>query len=603
MANPRIEVEFIAKVDGLAAGVNSATGQLNQLGKSVDATSPKFDKLGDATRNYNAVGVNFARFIQDLPFGIIGVGNNITALAESFDQASNKGQSISQVLGGIFSAGNLVTLGVSALVTAWTFYSQNAEETIDLNEEVTKTFKELGDTVEDTADKLGTLKFVNDIIRAQEDEVRKLNKNFSIFSITAEEAVNITTDAFAKLNKTQLTGIKSTLSELANDQLKVVGNALDLTRKEAIKFVDGLKGNTAAFEALDPKVRDAVSAYNQLSSQVNTAGQQLEFYNDKQEKIDFRKEALDRYSKSWDDYNLAQETAANLTNKLTSSTKDYEKNIRAVLTAIPDKPIRIETDDEGLQALNDKLYETQMAAYNAELELMKTSDAAFQFSDNLNKIENKEIKINTNVQGIKQEVADVLPFLEQLETALNPKKFTDFEQRVSDFAFTVRDLLQNNLTDAFIDLGYTIGEALATGGNVIQAVGQSVLKSFGRFLGQFGEQLIAYGVATIAFGKASIGLSNPFTAIPSGGLAIAAGVALTAISGIIGSLGKKGMGGGGGGGSSVGSSGVGGGSSFVGGGAQGGMFAANRDLNGELVVRGQDLVYVFGQANNRINKG
>ena len=28
-----------------------------------------------------------------------------------------------------------------------------------------------------------------------------------------------------------------------------------------------------------------------------------------------------------------------------------------------------------------------------------------------------------------------------------------------------------------------------------------------------------------------------------------------------------------------------------------------KDLNGELVVRGQDLVYVFGQANNRINKG
>ena len=27
------------------------------------------------------------------------------------------------------------------------------------------------------------------------------------------------------------------------------------------------------------------------------------------------------------------------------------------------------------------------------------------------------------------------------------------------------------------------------------------------------------------------------------------------------------------------------------------------NLNGELIVRGQDLVYVFGQANNRINKG
>ena len=61
--------------------------------------------------------------------------------------------------------------------------------------------------------------------------------------------------------------------------------------------------------------------------------------------------------------------------------------------------------------------------------------------------------------------------------------------------------------------------------------------------------------------------------------------------------------GGGGGGSSVGGSGVGGGSSFTGGGAQGGLFEQNRDVSGEFVVKGQDLVYVLGQANNRINKG
>jgi hypothetical protein len=65
---------------------------------------------------------------------------------------------------------------------------------------------------------------------------------------------------------------------------------------------------------------------------------------------------------------------------------------------------------------------------------------------------------------------------------------------------------------------------------------------------------------------------------------------------------KGGGGGGGGGGSSVGGSGVGGGSSFTGG-AQGGLFEQNRDVSGEFVVKGNDLVYVLGQANNKINKG
>jgi hypothetical protein len=50
-------------------------------------------------------------------------------------------------------------------------------------------------------------------------------------------------------------------------------------------------------------------------------------------------------------------------------------------------------------------------------------------------------------------------------------------------------------------------------------------------------------------------------------------------------------------------SGAGAGSAFTGGGAQGGLFQQNRDVSGEFVVKGQDLVYVLGQANNRINKG
>ena len=555
MANPRIEVEIVAKVEGLAAGINTATGQLDKLGKSAEGTSPKIGKLSDATRNYNAVGVNFARLIQDAPFGIIGVGNNITALAESFDQARNQGQSFTQILGGIFSAGNLLTLGVSAAVTAWTLYSQNTEKVVDINEKVSESYKELEEQIDQTVNVLSTLKFVNDIIVQQQDEVRKLNKDFNIFTITAEDAAKITTDAFAKLNKTQLTGIKSTLSELADDNLKVLGNSLNLTRKEAIKFAESFNGNTAGFEALSPKIRDAVSGYKSFSQEVKLAGEQLSFYDDKEEKVDFRKEALDKYSKAWDEYNLRLEESTILTDRVKQENEELSKKLEKVNKAffdLPTKPI--------------------------------------------------EVKIKTEGIDLEQDIPDQLPFADQLIQALNPKRFSEFEERTAEFATNIRDLLQNNVTSAFIDLGYTIGETLAAGGNIFKAVGQSVLKSFARFLGQFGEQLIAYGVAATAFGKVSLALATPGGALIAAPLAIAAGIALTAIAGAIGGLGKKGPGGGGGGGS-VGSSGVGGGSSFVGAGAQGGMFAANKDLNGELVVRGQDLVYVFGQANNRINKG
>jgi hypothetical protein len=188
--------------------------------------------------------------------------------------------------------------------------------------------------------------------------------------------------------------------------------------------------------------------------------------------------------------------------------------------------------------------------------------------------------------------------MESLEKELNDRIPT-IEERLTTFGSNVDDIIRNNVTSAFIDLGYTIGEALASGANVIQAIGESLLNSMGKFLGQLGEQLIAFGVAGLAFGKVSLGLTNPFTAIKSAPLAIAAGVALTAISGAIGSIGKRGLGGGG----SFSTSGVSGGTTFSGQGATGLQFDRSLQLSGEFRVKGQDLVYVFNEASTKNQRG
>ena len=96
LKNPKIEVEIGANVAGLTAGVNTATGQLDKLGKAAQATAPQVDRLAKATSSYNSVGIDFARIIQDAPFGIIGVGNNITQLAGSFQNLGKAGDTLEQ---------------------------------------------------------------------------------------------------------------------------------------------------------------------------------------------------------------------------------------------------------------------------------------------------------------------------------------------------------------------------------------------------------------------------------------------------------------------------------------------------------------------------
>jgi len=182
---------------------------------------------------------------------------------------------------------------------------------------------------------------------------------------------------------------------------------------------------------------------------------------------------------------------------------------------------------------------------------------------------------------------------------IDDSKLTAFVLRLSEFNSQVAGIIETGAQQTLGDFAFAIGDALASGGNVIKAGGAALLGGLAGILNQLGQLAIATGLAVEGIKKALQTL-NP-------AVAIGAGVALIALAGFVSNKakslgGSKGGGGGGGGGSSVGSSGVGGGSSFTGG-AQGGMFAQNRDVSGEFVVRGTDLVYVLGQANNKINKG
>jgi hypothetical protein len=668
MSNPRIEVDVVANVAGVASGVKTATSQLDQLGNAAQSTAPKFEQLGKATSRYNAIGIDFARVIQDAPFGIIGVGNNITQLAQSFSGLGKAGDSLSSRLqlafGQIFSSGNLLVLAVSAITTVWTLYEQGAFK----SEEATKSLREKLDEFKESLD--GVKKATLEGQIAAQKEI----SNYKLLQIQAEntnisiekrlEAVNELRkqypDYLKNLSDEQILAGKvgEAYNKLTNDILalakakafsaqidKNTSDSLTLLLQEEERGIQILQ-KRAELQALVAQkgrgeqggqfvsgqdvglagqIRDIISEIDSLTKETITSSKErvrlaeqnfkleaqivgfssqgANFAKQTGKEIDANTDKLKKYSQGWDEYNLQQESANFLANKYSVTQKDLEKNIRGVLTAIPKEPVRIISDDEALQAYNDELLKTQKAAYQVSLELMRGSDSAFKFSDNLDKISGKNVKIKLDVEGFGDEQVGPTPFQNFLDSvALQLDRLPELEQRVADFAKTINELIATNVTDAFIDLGYTIGETLASGGNVLKAIGGSLLKSFARFLGQFGEQLIAYGVAAGAFGKLSVALATPGAAIIAAPLAIAAGVALTAIAGVIGGLGKKGMGGGGGGGGG-GSAGAGGGSQFTGLGAQGGLFAQNRDLNGELVVRGQDLVYVFGQANNRINKG
>jgi hypothetical protein len=113
--------------------INEMT-RLNALGRqvsqSVGATSQSFKGATQNIGSANGVAIEFSRIIQDAPFGIIGIGNNLQQLTANFAQTSKAaggaGAAIKASLGALISPANLLVLGISAVTAAFTAYQMGA---------------------------------------------------------------------------------------------------------------------------------------------------------------------------------------------------------------------------------------------------------------------------------------------------------------------------------------------------------------------------------------------------------------------------------------------------------------------------------------------
>lgn len=152
-----------------------------------------------------------------------------------------------------------------------------------------------------------------------------------------------------------------------------------------------------------------------------------------------------------------------------------------------------------------------------------------------------------------QEAMTIRPMVseEQLLWAAN---LIAMQTALEEFNQSASDIINGSIADTFIGLGQVIGDALANGGNVIQAAGSVLLSGVASMLGQLGELAIAAGVALLGI-QTALKTLNPW-------VAIAAGVALVALASVVGSKAQaigsgsgvstlSGSGSGGGGGSST----------------------------------------------------
>jgi hypothetical protein len=589
MANPRIEVEIGAKISEFDKKFKEVDNRLDQSGKEFS----KFEKISSgalaslgaafsvgAVLSFGKAVIDTTANFQKMEAVLTNTLGSQSAAKVAMDQivefASKTPFQVDELTSAFVKLANrgfkptiseMTSLGDLASSTGKSF-DQLAEATLDAMTGEFERLKEFGIRAKAEGDNVAfTFKGVTTEVEKTDTAIQEylislgeaegVSGSMAAISETVGGKISNLGDNFTQLQLVignSSSGLVSGVLDLANALTERLVSALGSVNtvaeftgengfitfgKQLLALVNPIYANQLEGQAMAIKAVQKASV--EASEGVGQLGDAVEEISPEE-----RAKEFDLYTKSWDKFNkvvLAGNPEVNTANFLlerqSKLVKDVDSNFMALAESIA-KPISPGLDLDNLLA------------------------------------------------GIT-----IAPEIADIDTS----SLTTFVLRLKEFNDQVSEVIEGGAQQTIGDFAFAIGDALGSGGNVLKAAGAALLGGLAGILNQLGQLAIGTGLA-IAGIKKALQTLNPVAAI-------AGGIALIALAGFVSSKAKSlgGGGAGGGGGAAVGGSGVGGGSSFTGGGAQGGLFEQNRDVSGEFVVKGQDLVYVLGQANNRINKG
>lgn len=529
-------VKIGADTGDLDKKIDAATNKLNNFKKVSDSVGSSIKNFSVQAANGGNALTQISRIAQDAPFGFIAIGNNITAAGESIGHLVAQTGSLKgafSAIGTSLAGPGGVLFALSLVTTGLTIMSQKGLTVQDVFDKLSGTFnqtrRDLQELTAETAkDSQAQISSVGAYVAAAKNinlsmsdrliAVRKLQDEYPAYfgNLTKEQILNgnvattVKEVTAALIAKAKAAAFTDRIVKLAEDEEKIQSGI----NNEILRLSKLFKlSNNEAFE-FSRLINETIKGQRELGDVVSKNGSKESKFNSQR--------AYDALTINRTISNLAIELKNNirLQEKYTKTIEDSTA-ASIKLEAVKDKAAK-KTFDTPQVAPIDNLLSTSGLV---DLSTVKTFTGA---------VDEYGEKIKELPGIIRTAMGEVSQNFDTGGQAalLSLQKFND----------NMNAIIQNGIVQTLSGLAEAIGEAFATGGNVVSAVGKSLLSTLGGVLTELGKMAITTGIGILAI-KTSLQTLNPYVAIAAGAALIALGGAVKgSVKGLGGSMGSGGGG-------------------------------------------------------------
>ena len=490
----KAKAEFKA-LEGSAAKTNS------KLGKSSSSSAKGVNKLTKSTANGASAMTAFSRTIQDAPFGIMGVSNNITNLTEQFGYLKNKTGSakgaVNAMLKDLKGFGGitlLISLATSALLIFGDKIFKTKNKAKILREEQEKLTQSLDDYVNG----------LDSVSRANIKGEKSAQKELITLGLLRSQIEDTT------LSTNKRKGAIEALRKKYPDYLKNMSDE---------KILNG--GLSTTYDTLTTSILKRAKATAATNMIVKNSGKLIVLESQllaKQNEIANQKIELSK-----------KDTAANRQRKSAGLAGEIEKlnKLRKEENELIGQKTNLELTNIDLEANIGDLGGIAGAIMPGAgdlkkifVELKKGYKEGKEDFQELVSTNPLEIDADEKWQSIDWEAYYNLKGFEKQRILMSEALAKLNEQ--------AKLMIQGAMANTFSGIGQAIGDGMSQGLSVMAAVGNALLSGIGNLISAMGDKLIQLGTAAILAGTV-VKLFGTIAGIGAGLAAIAGGIGLKAI--------------------------------------------------------------------------